>query len=287
MFEREKDVKAVTNCRVFVKPSNKSKGLIMKNMETRALYLKGLAAKFGVSDLSNYNSNIFDTDFLNIPKEFLPGKNAKVEWRVLFATWKREAHVDELKNISGQVAGVLRSLRRRGFTQVGKGSLFYVNKNLRSINGWQTPFLENRTFINLSHKARKEILKGRRDALTRSSDRNELDHRTPVNACIKLGIQPAELNTGMLNEPGWEAYFDKYFQCISIHRNADKREVCAKCLSGNDILLPEIAKELEKYKGPYKKRWDSLNTETKSCVGCFYYDYNLSQEEYLTSKVKG
>jgi hypothetical protein len=271
---------------VFVKPNNKSKGLIMKSMEARTLYLKGLATKFGISNLSNYNSNIFDTDFLNIPKEFLPGKNARVEWRVLFATWKREAHVDELKNISGQVAGVLKSLRRRGFIQVGKGSLFYVNKTLRSISGWQTPFLENRTFIKLSSKARKEIFKNRRDVITRGRNRNEIDHRTPVSACIRLGIQPAELTTGMINEPGWEAYFDKYFQCISIYRNADKRELCAKCLSGGDILLPEIAKELEKYKGPYKKRWDSLNTETKSCVGCFYYDPQLSQEEYLANKVK-
>lgn len=280
--------KAVSCNKVFFVGEDKT--TVIKSESTNENYINKMnllnlinemAVRLGIEDLKSYNPALFEDDFLSIPTWIFPGKKAEVSFRILFATWKRDAHVDELKVFSGQKAKPLQKFRELGFVadQAEGKSNYYRHKDFRKFVGWEYPTLENISHIKISPERRKLLLKNERDYFTLSRVSLEIDHRTPVSACKKLGIEPSVLTDVILESEDFNV--NKDFQFITRSRNACKREVCAKCIAGKDIMLPDVALDLERYKGQYKRRWDYLNEETKSCVGCFYYDCETTQDEYL------
>jgi len=265
---------------------DKGDNVMAKESKDHIDYIISMCDTCGINikDLEEYNHALLDEEFLSIPISCLPGDRAEVGFRILCATWKRNAKTEELSRISKQYAKMLQKLRDVGFipTQKEGSSNFYIDKNFRQFVGWKDPILENRIYITLNPKVRKRLVNNKRDYLTNSRKNIEIDHRTPVLACKKLGKEPAVLTDSILVKKGFDIYKD--FQFITNSFNALKREVCAKCVKGEDIKLSAVALDMEKYKGSYKRRWDNLNESTRSCVGCFYFNPKLTQDEYLDSQ---
>lgn len=284
-FKKEK--KILRSSTKFIRIESKDKDVLeIEEDNDNTTWLLDMCDRCGIKDPMSYNPALFDKEFLNLPKAILPGPLAFVEFRVLAATYKRNAHVDELKHLSGQVAKVLQNLRDKGFIpdQHKDNSNFYMDKNHRMFTGWISTEYDNRKLLPDS-KARKILLEGKRDPFTHSRQRLEIDHRTPLKACKRLDILPARLTSTMVRSEtfSYTDDCDPYFQVITRARNAEKREACDKCLAGKTIPIPEVASVLEKFKGNFKRKWDIVNTTTQSCIGCFHYNSNLTQDEYLSS----
>ena len=103
----------------------------------------------------------------------------------------------------------------------------------------------------------------------------QIDHRTPRKVSKeKFLIEPAILTSELIRS----GKADELFQVISSETNSRKREICEKCLDGKDILLPEFIVAIS---DKYKSRFDNICYLTNSCVGCFWFDPKITQEDVL------
>jgi hypothetical protein len=217
--------------------------------------------KYGI----NENPKIWNEKLLKFCRYCNP---SQMQLAMINLMYHRECKSTELAKLSVQSAKPVEILRNMGFqfesVETASGPQ-YVKNNMRTITGF------HRVKRNKFTKASKDRLakfreQAGRDPLTMSHRNLQIDHRTPVIACKKLGINPVSLTNALIDsgEAG------KYFQVFSVSTNSLKREVCKKCLNGGDIELPAAV-----HQGIYKKCWDKECEENKSCVGCFYYDYRI------------
>lgn len=187
-----------------------------------------------------------------------------VEFAVFVLTWKRLCSTKLLTAFSTQSAKPCQTLRDKGVvfveSQRSNGPEFLVRKGgemYRMATAFR-PVSYKTDLVKASKQMVAEYRQNKRCPYTGISDRLELDHRTPVSACKKLGIKPARL-TDLAIRNGTA---DQDFQWISTNMNAQKREACAKCQAGQRIPLPSIVQHSR-----FKKKWSG-----KGCRGCFYYD---------------
>lgn len=221
------------------------------------------------------NSKIYDKRLFNY--KYFP-KRATKELAIIIACYKRTEPTEKLKEISSQHAATVRTLNRKGFifktTQMkNSGQVRYLFKEngkvCRRIAGFELPPIDmSARYIQCSKKNEQKFKKGWRDIMSGKRSGLELDHRTPVEACKKLGIQPKILTDQLIEDKRAK----KYFQYLTRDTNTRKREACRKCLDGEKIILPDCIVQ-----AAYKQRFDEACEKNKSCVGCFWHDYECPQ----------
>ena len=221
------------------------------------------------------NETLWDKELLSYKP--LSDITAPKELVIIVLCWKRFCESHKLK--SSQSAKLIQRLRELGFVfaQNKTGEEWVVRRNGkegRMITGVDI----SKAFdygVGISPKMKPLFLKRHPDArdpftLSRSTSQCNIDHRTPVEACKRLGIAPAVLTEESI-ESG-RAIED--FQVLSRSNNCWKREVCAKCLAGKDIPLPDILSN--KDKDQYRRRWSDGDSNRKSCVGCYFFNFGNS-----------
>lgn len=213
------------------------------------------------------NLNMFSNDLLN--KESFP-KSTQQELGLLIACYKRFISLKELGLISNQSAKPLLTLKRElGFKFANSGTTHNTIKENGVIGRKIVSFTEPEqsiysAYIKLSEKEIKQLRKDKEDPLTGSARGLQVDHKTPVEAHKKLMTTPQMLDRSTV------PYFVLYFQFLSASTNSSKREVCVKCLKGEQIELPAV---MVPHRSFFKEFWDNGNIETGTCIGCFWHDY--------------
>ena len=217
-----------------------------------------------------------------IPSKYLPGSRAQTEAGILYSCWKKEALSTDLSRISGQQAKMVQILRKKGFIFYKSGNTNWTKGSAsglcREIVGWKKPEIDlPKSYCTLSKKEKADFLRDKRDPFTNSKINLQIDHREPVEASLRYGKQPAVLTRELISSG--EA--DKYFQVIENSTNAIKREACIKCLAGENIPIPQIAINLKN--SSFKRRWNFLNDCYKTCEGCFWFDYTITEDKFKES----
>ena len=212
------------------------------------------------------NFNLLTNEFLN--KKLLP-KSANQQMLALIYCYKQKCVSTYMNRKIGHPPKTLQMLRDIGFNFKRDGTENYTfrenGKDYREITGFEDLKVDSfKNYFNITTNEQKALSKGRRDPLNSKTTGLQKDHRTPVDACKKLGITPAFLNKDTI------IAFDKNFQFFSIETNTKKRDVCRECINGTNIFIPDMI--VLQY--CYKLKWDELNEETQSCIGCFWHDYN-------------
>ena len=218
------------------------------------------------------NEKIWDKDLLLHP----PLLKLRDKLLVLVnLTYLINCPIRELNRVSNQSAKSCEDLRKRGFIfKEREGSSGYYSYWLNSVEcrkiiGVCEVKDPLSCYVKCSKDKLKSFLLNKRDPFIGSRNGLQLDHRTPVKACEKLGIQPAVLTDKMILNGSAE----KEFQLLTKNNNRKKAEVCKKCLVGEDIFLPHAVV----HKDAYKNRWDSFCEENKSCVGCWWHNCDILQ----------
>lgn len=221
------------------------------------------------------NFNLLTNEFLN--KKVLP-KSANQQMLALIYCYKQKCISTDMNRKIGHPPKTLQILRDIGFNFRRDGTENYTfrenGKDCREITGFEDLEVDNlKHYFNITAKDQKILSKNRRDPLNSKNVGLQKDHRTPVAACKKLGITPAYLNKDTI------VTFDKNFQFLSVETNTKKRDVCRECINNEavifipDLIIPQCY---------YKLKWDELNEETQSCIGCFWHDYNYFKRLSIT-----
>lgn len=199
---------------------------------------------------------------------------------LLLLNWKRDASLIEQARVSAQ-AGKPRQILRDEY-----GFIFRNSKNPRQTfrkNGLEYTRIESQDLSKLtkptvtSTRLISLFLKDKKDFLTGESSHLQVDHRIPVSACKVAGIKPKELTQELIDSG--EA--DKHFMAITNRTNCRKREVCTKCLRGEQIELPECI-DSSKYKTHFKQ---APLDATNPCLGCFYHDHTTTLQKVSWQKL--
>lgn len=221
------------------------------------------------------NPSVFHEELLNeVAEDHFPSSGTK-ELGILYLLYRREGSSRELGRVGDQPAAQVRDLRQKGFRCfhpdaedgiVPKGGTTTykpqdATENHRKIIKYEAPAAK--VGSRVSPRVRRQFLKGKRDPLNGTTSRLEVDHRMPVSACRKAGVEPKELTEQMI-EAGTA---EEHFQVLSRQNNQIKRQVCQACLRGEEIRIPSA---FEKYKDHYKRYW--TNQGEDSCKGCFWYN---------------
>ena len=237
--------------------------------------IKAICLKYDID-----NENLYSVDFL---KTAIP--TGEVCKATLFAAWKRPANSKtELGRFSTQQARPVKDLEGRGYIwrkgNSGTQSIFTGpdGNKYREVIGWEEPTVSiPPTYVKVSSKERRAFLKDKRDPYTAVKEGLEFDHRTPTSASIDIFDEsPAVLTSEMLHT----GEVHDLFQPLTRSMNARKREVCKKCMNGATIMdaIPVYLKESGR---KYKNYFDDLCHLTRSCVGCYFYNPAITQDEAI------
>lgn len=233
--------------------------------------LRDVLAEFG----QTWNSALLDPDILLHPDDKIP--TARTELAVLATCWRRNCPKAEYSKIAPQTASQCRNLRNRfGVVFVGTGRAYVEQDDdlgqTRRIQGFQTDVTaEDANLIRLNARQKSRFLAGQRDPMTGSSSTLEIDHRTPVAAARKAGVAPDTLSPADLEDGSAH----ERFQALNKTTNARKREVCRKCLEGEEIEIPPVA-AMDRPAGHWRTRFEDprakdLPPEAPPCLGCFWH----------------
>jgi hypothetical protein len=281
MFKIQKDVKKQQKgsaVKVFLKRGRKKAEDMNKNE------LSGLFDEFNLGEFQT-NKERFIEEMLSWPTP-LPGRAARAMWRVFAScTLGRFASSEETAKISTQAAKIFQLLRdKHGCIMLSQSkntgepntnSVCYENGVVghKIIGAKSLPVVVDSINIKLSAQQRSDFIGNRRCYISFSKDDLEIDDRTPRKVMLeRFSCNPPVLDIALINS----GKADGLFQILSSSMNARKREICAHCLSGKDILIPEgFRAEL------YKKRFDNYCYATKSCKGCFWFNSSITQDAVI------
>ena len=199
----------------------------------------------------------------------------RVETGLLISYWQQAKTNLEVAKVSGQAAGMARTLRRdRGFTfKKGENKNWEFKredgKMARMIIGLDPSSEEVRPRWNCLNQEEQKIIKSifNKDIMgIRCKVRNgEIDHRIPEITRHEEGIKVIPLTRKSLLDGTWN---DTY-QILSKTTNNRKREACIKCQDGLSIELPPC---VELMKSAYKKEYIEKENQKNKCLGCFWFN---------------
>lgn len=233
--------------------------------------LRDVLAEFG----QTWNHSLLDPDILLHPEDKFP--TAPTELAVLATCWRRNCPKAEYRKIAPQTASQCRTLRNRfGVVFVGTQRAYTEQHDdlgaTRRIQGFQTDgTAEDANLIRLNPRQKSRFLAGQKDPMTGSSSTLEIDHRTPVSAARKAGLAPDTLSPADLEDGSAH----ERFQALNKTTNTRKREVCRKCLEGEEIEIPPVA-AMGRPADHWRTRFEDprardLPPQASPCLGCFWH----------------
>jgi hypothetical protein len=279
MFKKQKDTKKsykVRSIRVIRRGRKRAED--MNKNELSVLF-----DEFNLGEFQS-DKDWFVEEMLSSPNP-LPGRASEKVWRIAASIHKRFAPSEETSAISEQHAKIFQILRdKHGFIMLSESikdgesnSNFVCYKNgvkgHKAVGIRPLSVLVDTINIKLSIQQRAEFMSNRRCSITGQKTQLEIDDRTPRKVMLeRFSCNPPVLNKELIDS----GHANDFFQILTRPQNALKREVCARCLSGKDIYIPEgYRAEL------YKKRFDNYCYTTKSCKGCFWFNPSITQDDVI------